>query len=870
MFRYCFSVLLLIFSFQQCFSQHWEHLTPIKNTDRLTTSIVVNDQTAYMAGAFGVLLKTVNGGESWSQEDDGIAASLGSAWTVGIHFPNDSIGYLCDTNGRIWKIDPSLDFWTEVYDDQNTAFSDIHFIDSTTGFLSGYDGQIYKTAIAGLSWEPIVSTSGGALNDLHFITGQKIIAVGDDGMVLLSNDGGETWETGTTNSEEELFETAWQDEMIGVAVGRNGTILTTNDGGNTWISIPTNTDKNLLAVAYLNESIFLAAGTDGRIFRSNNSGQSFEDISFSTLADFRSIVVFSAQHLYILGEDFVIESFDAGLNWQLRFEGVAKSKLNRMQFTDANTIHVVGGAEVTGNAYSTIIKSTDGGRTWNTTYASLNHQFSISDLSFVDADNGYASGSGTFINTSDGGESNWDFLNNPGPWTAIHMFDVNNGLAGRVDGIFETSDGAKTWDLIHTCDAVNAFFFLPNNQTGFAALQDGGITRTFDGGATWTTLDANIFTTKDFQSIAFANDTFGIAIGDGIGRRTLDGGETWEFANSAGFGRDLHFPDPNFPMQVYAVNAQGELLFSDNGALNWTEVVVPSISNMTPVDMVFAEENWVYICGRDGDIFRAQLDCIPSSSIQQFTSCGMYIAPDGDTLLQSGEYRYVLEAEGGCDSMIIIQLNLVDEVYFESDTTACDFFQFNDQLLTSSGTYFDTIKIDANCDSVLQLNLELLNIDTIIQMDLNFNGQYVLSAVSGQGDYQWLDCEDNFTAIANENTSSFLAEESGQYALEINNGVCRDTSNCIDVLISNIEDLSNDIHLEVFPNPVKDGKITVRKNLLVTNAKVSIINTQGIALQHWEMSGETRVLELDLLSGLYFLKVDSDRQSELIPIVILE
>jgi uncharacterized repeat protein (TIGR03803 family) len=60
--------------------------------------------------------------------------------------------------------------------------------------------------------------------------------------------------------------------------------------------------------------------------------------------------------------------------------------------------------------------------------------------------------------------------------------------------------------------------------------------------------------------------------------------------------------------------------------------------------------------------------------------------------------------------------------------TACDKFNFNGKILTTSGTYYDTIPNAAGCDSVITLNLTLLrsSVNTVYAkacQEYNFNGR---------------------------------------------------------------------------------------------------------------------------------------------------
>src|SRR5690554_4985579 len=67
--------------------------------------------------------------------------------------------------------------------------------------------------------------------------------------------------------------------------------------------------------------------------------------------------------------------------------------------------------------------------------------------------------------------------------------------------------------------------------------------------------------------------------------------------------------------------------------------------------------------------------------------------------------------------------------------------------------------------------------------------------------YQWIDCSDN-SIIVGETGVSYTATVSGSYAVIITDGTCVDTSTCVTVNISSLND--NDFAgVKIYPNPVK-------------------------------------------------------------------
>lgn len=125
-----------------------------------------------------------------------------------------------------------------------------------------------------------------------------------------------------------------------------------------------------------------------------------------------------------------------------------------------------------------------------------------------------------------------------------------------------------------------------------------------------------------------------------------------------------------------------------------------------------------------------------SSSNSSITIC------DGDSTLFNGEYitelgvyQYKLQAANGCDSLVILELILlpISEESIEAEICSGDEYVLGFQSISEAGSY-EEVFADANgCDSIVYLTLGLIDED-IIQLEDNicpgdsvlFNGEYLL------------------------------------------------------------------------------------------------------------------------------------------------
>jgi hypothetical protein len=87
---------------------------------------------------------------------------------------------------------------------------------------------------------------------------------------------------------------------------------------------------------------------------------------------------------------------------------------------------------------------------------------------------------------------------------------------------------------------------------------------------------------------------------------------------------------------------------------------------------------------------------------------------NGRILTQSGTYYDTLTSANGCDSIITLALTIRPNISTAISTNICSgsSYIFDGQSLSQSGTYYDTLTSAASCDSVVMLHLQVTNIIT--------------------------------------------------------------------------------------------------------------------------------------------------------------
>lgn len=244
----------------------------------------------------------------------------------------------------------------------------------------------------------------------------------------------------------------------------------------------------------------------------------------------------------------------------------------------------------------------------------------------------------------------------------------------------------------------------------------------------------------------------------------------------------------------------------------------------------------------------------PISTNSSLSICqGDTILFGGNPLFASGIYSDTLSSSLGCDSLHVLTLTVNPSPFATLSEVSCGPFNFNGLMLHNSGIYYDTLSTSAGCDSIIQLTLTINSVDTSVSQS-----GLTLTANAAGAAYQWINCQ-TLMPLAGASSASYTALFNGQFAAEITQNGCTDTSACftINTVSLNETDITS---LQAYPNPARDF-ITLSGepgNLL---RSVSISDIQGRVLIQY--SNVTLPAQLDLQSlpgGLYLIRSEAGGQ----------
>lgn len=409
--------------------------------------------------------------------------------------------------------------------DQYTGISDtlysIKFFDINTGVTVGQNGRILRTNNNGRVWTIITSGTTASLRNLIIKPNHTLVACGANGSILQSPDSGVTWTSFSTGITNLLNDVSFPSNDTGYAAGKNGMMIKTTDGGSSWNSINTGITTTINAIDFSDANTGLFVGPNGLVKRTNDGGATWTVISITSSNEVFDVKFRNKQTAYLITTFEAFKSINGGVNW---FN--MGSDMNAVKYINDSTVFAVGD--------NTVQRSTDGGLSWKASYPSNSSIWY--DFAFPTQDTGYICGSGgKIMKTTDRGLTFTPQVTNAPSsggnyYFGMHFFDNNKGIAvGSQFMISRTNNGGQTWTTTYSSGSSGYGFydvFFVNNQVGWVCGSGGNIRKSTDGGQTFTSQSSG--TTKFLWNIYFLTPQKGFACGEsGTLCKTTNGGATW-------------------------------------------------------------------------------------------------------------------------------------------------------------------------------------------------------------------------------------------------------------------------------------------------------------------------------------------------------
>ena len=248
------------------------------------------------------------------------------------------------------------------------------------------------------------------------------------------------------------------------------------------------------------------------------------------------------------------------------------------------------------------------------------------------------------------------------------------------------------------------------------------------------------------------------------------------------------------------------------------------------------------------------IPCFTSPSIDTVIACDSYTWIDGNTYTASNNIATLTLTNGnGCDSIVTLDLTIIQSTTGTEVVTSCDPFTWIDGVTytASNNTANYTLVNASGCDSIVTLDL---TINPTFDLNVSVSGAVLTSDQAGV-DYQWIDCT-TLLPIPGAINQVFNVTTNGSYAVILSTVDCSDTTACVIVNSVGSEEHTMGNHLVIYPNPT-DGIVFFDTNNSTLEDDVTIVlkDLSGRAIETSTYKEIPKQLNFNCPSGIYYIEI---------------
>jgi photosystem II stability/assembly factor-like uncharacterized protein len=522
----------------------------------------VDAKTAWAVGEAGTILKSTDGGDSWTRVP-AQSASLTSSLTQ-VRFRDAANGLVVTNEGSLLMTADGGATWTRndvggqlsIGSSPSVVAFDAARIVLSNGQLltTSHDaGQTWKSGQM-YAWGQAVQTNGA---DCWVANGNVAVARGCEGdasfVPMPQLPGYDSQNIGALS-----FGTPQQGLAMGYGYGYNGSFYayaplawSTADGGGSWSAfVPTGFDTmqsegyalqmtSALDGWATNASLHAAVTHDGGRSWANVAPPAF--LQLPGYLNQASGLLGAGRGLWESRGSRLAVTLDEGAHWSEIFvspedpqqQVASNTPMRLVQYTDASNLVVA----AQGRYYVTH----DGGQGWTRVLGADARDVGMASSAawFFDAKNGIVLGSnGRLATTADGGRT-WartDYgVQSQGP-VALHFVSATEGWLLLDGQLSRTTDAGKSWSSPLALQSMQGLQGMTWGDATHAWAYSGTtLFATADAGATWTPVALPAGAYQDVRSAVMTGPNAGVIATSFTTLTTADGGVTWKSQNAGSY-----------------------------------------------------------------------------------------------------------------------------------------------------------------------------------------------------------------------------------------------------------------------------------------------------------------------------------------------
>ena len=400
---------------------------------------------AIAVGSDGTTAVTDDAGLTWRQITRGLSTRM-----VGVRTNSDGFTYAWGPKGTLATSSDRGTTWREPGVATPSAVRAVSFATPEVGYALDQTRVVFRTDNGGASWKILSSESGFVPSDVFAVSPDRLVLLGDAGSLRRSTDGGATFTIAETPVVRAI---ARRGERVGSAVVLYGqkAIAISTDAGAKWriVNGPTSGRTRLSMRTAQCPGVLTcwAVATNNKVYRTLNGGMTWTDLS----------------------------------------AGVGNGRVASLRFVNRSTGYAVmaGTFDATNKVFgSWVLRTVDGGRTWNPQLVTNSSPLQVSSGAGVDV---ALDSSGNIFTTVTGGSRNTPSTLTLTTKTRVVRAGTRVLLTGRLTPgrggehiAISTSDG-RTRPTAAGADGRFSTTLLVTKTTTFVAQWGGDAARDGDG-----------------------------------------------------------------------------------------------------------------------------------------------------------------------------------------------------------------------------------------------------------------------------------------------------------------------------------------------------------------------------------------------------
>lgn len=311
----------------------WQNITPpggnindVEFVDQYTGIAVGVQQNIGNCAAPCFISRTIDGGKNWVR-----IAPTGISTTAlnTVDFVDENNGMACGTNGVIIRTADGGNTWTQTTAGIGSGFNSMAYSSTNKAVAIGNQGGIRYTTNGGGTWTTAASGTNVSLWSISFADANIGYIGGSSGVFLKTTNGGTSWTTVSTNLSGSFYRMFFTTPTVGY-VGASNIINKTIDGGLTWVS-QTLPMSNILSIYFANENDGWLGTGSGEIAITHDAGQTWTVLYSGYSNSINSVYALDVNTLYATGaQGLLMKSIDAGQSWKSYFSAISSEQFGAL------------------------------------------------------------------------------------------------------------------------------------------------------------------------------------------------------------------------------------------------------------------------------------------------------------------------------------------------------------------------------------------------------------------------------------------------------------------------------------------------------------------------------------------------------------